>query len=89
MLTGEVLTMFRCVLFAREPVSAVDICGRTGQSIANIDDELHGMRMSGDVEIAESTPAGQRWRVTERWADAVPWRGTSRAHTLREFCDEG
>jgi hypothetical protein len=88
MLTGELLTLFRCVLFAREPVTAADICGRTGYAPHNIEDELQAMRMSGDVEIAESTPAGQRWRTTERWADAVPWRGTSRQHTLREFVKE-
>ena len=89
MLTGELLTLFRCVLFAREPVSSVDICGRTGSPINSIEDVLHAMLMAGDVEVAESTPAGQRWRTTERWADAVPWRGTSRAHTLREFTKGG
>jgi hypothetical protein len=85
MLTGELLTLFRCVLFAREPVSAVDICGRTGQPITSIEDVLHAMRMAGDVEVAESTPAGQRWRVTERWHDARPWRGADKGHTMRQF----
>jgi hypothetical protein len=39
--------------------------------------------MSGDVEVADATPAAMRWRTTERWADARPWHGTSRARALQ------
>jgi len=81
-LTGETLTLFRCVLYAREPITVADICGRTGYAPHSIEDELHAMRMAGDVEVADATPAAMRWRTTERWADARPWHGTSRAHAL-------
>lgn len=85
MLTSEIATIIRCVLFAADPISAADIDMRTGYGRNNIDDVLMSLQAAGDVELAECSERVARWRVTERWADAVPWRGTSRACTLREF----
>lgn len=83
MLTGEIAAVIRCVLYAREPISAADIDMRLGYGRNNIDDVLMSLQTSGDVELAECSARIARWRMTDRWADAVPWRGTSRAHTLQ------
>jgi hypothetical protein len=85
MLTSEIATIIRCVLFAREPISAADIDLLTGYGRNNIDDVLMSLQAAGDVELAECSERVARWRTTERWRDAVPWRGADKGHTMRQF----
>ena len=43
---------------------------------------LHALHEAGDVDMVGSPPDIPRWQMSERWADASPWHGTSRQHTL-------
>ncbi len=69
----RVAEILRCVLFARDPISAAEIDMRTGYGRANIDDVLTTLHAAGHVEMAECSERVARWRMTERWADARPW----------------
>ena len=78
----RVAEILRCVLFARDPISAGEIDMRTGYGRSNIDAVLTSLQSAGHVELAGCTQRTPRWRMTERWSDARPRQCSSMAHTL-------
>ena len=82
MTPAQIATIIRCVLYAPEPISTAQLDQRTGYGISSMIGALMELQAAGDVETSQCDDHITRWQMTPRWADASPWHGTSRQHTL-------
>jgi hypothetical protein len=82
MTPAQIATIIRCVLYAHEPISTAQLDQRTGYGISSVIGALMDLQAAGDVETSQCDERITCWQMTPRWADASPWHGTSRQHTL-------